>query len=127
MLSQTKMQLWYPIQVVDARAGPGIKSISKFKTKVIKNEEAMKIKNKHFRREFFPTDRSDLNEEAEMVEVGFLCEDGPSRDSSRTNSPRESDCEENVTIGSLKYKDQMSRREVFSGISDFINMEYWKR
>lgn len=49
MLRLTKMQLWYPHkQVVDARAGPGMKSFTKFKTK--KKKLADKMKKMQFER-----------------------------------------------------------------------------
>ncbi|XP_044268946.1 SIN3-HDAC complex-associated factor [Tribolium madens] len=112
--------------VVDARAGPGMKSMSKFKSKSKKmDENCDKIKKKkHFDREYSPL--SD-NEDVEMTEVDFLCEDGPSGGSSRTTSPRDSDSEENV-VKSRRHKGQAKRRDgSLPEMSDFICPEYWKR
>ncbi|RZB66642.1 protein FAM60A, partial [Asbolus verrucosus] len=117
--------------VVDARAGPGMKSMSKFKSKNKKiddNGDKLK-KKKPFEREYSPTlsDKSDGNEDVDMAEVDFLCEDGPSGGSSRTTSPRDSDCEENVAVKSRRHKGQAKRREGgLPEISDFISSDYWK-
>jgi hypothetical protein len=126
------MQLWYPNQVVDARAGPGMKSMSKFKSKNKKIDDSVEKlkKKKHFERAFSPalSDKSEGNEDVEMAEVDFLCEDGPSGGSSRTASPRDSDCEENVAVKSRRHKGQAKRRDVgIPEVSDFICPDYWKR
>lgn len=128
MLSQTKMQLWYRNQVVDARAGPGMKSMSKFKSKNKKiddNDEKIK-KKKHFDREYSPL--SD-NEDVDMAEEDFMCEEGPSGGSSRTASPRDSDSEENTRVKSRRHKGQAKRRdsESLPEVSDFICSDYWKK
>lgn len=69
------MQLWYPKQVVDARAGPGMKSMTKFKSKIKKamennNIEKIKKKKHRFEREYSPA-LSDKSEDGEMAEVSF--------------------------------------------------------
>ncbi|XP_044756972.1 SIN3-HDAC complex-associated factor isoform X2 [Coccinella septempunctata] len=120
--------------VVDARAGPGMKSMTKFKSKVKKameNNIAAKIKKKKHRyeREYSPT-LSDKSDDAEMAEVDFLEEDGGSGGSSRTNSPGGSDCEENNNSQEGKnrrHKAQAKKREGLSDISDFIDFSYWTR
>ncbi|CAH1372406.1 unnamed protein product [Tenebrio molitor] len=118
--------------VVDARAGPGMKSMSKFKSKNKKIDDSVEKlkKKKHFERAFSPalSDKSEGNEDVEMAEVDFLCEDGPSGGSSRTASPRDSDCEENVAVKSRRHKGQAKRRDVgIPEVSDFICPDYWKR
>lgn len=99
-----KMQLWYPsVQVVDARAGPGIKSFTKFKSKnrklVAGDKGLEKTKKKVFERwvkerlsltihseplvvtcrEYSPalSDKSDVVEDMEINDMDFLYEEGP--------------------------------------------------
>ncbi|KAJ8944255.1 hypothetical protein NQ318_013666 [Aromia moschata] len=109
--------------VVDARAGPGIKSVmkckSKHKKRLCRKPEAMK--KKHFDREYSPafSDKSEGNEEMELAEADFFSEGGPSAGSSRTASPGASDCEDGADKGE---KDKMSE-ESGGGqhqISDFV-------
>jgi len=102
MLRIAKMQLWHPNQqVVDARAGPGMKSLTKFKTKNRKNETktgSKKVKP-HFDRsvcapnpstvdakptqtgfrEYSPglSDKSDGPEDVDIADMDCLSEDGP--------------------------------------------------
>ncbi|KAK9891466.1 hypothetical protein WA026_014698 [Henosepilachna vigintioctopunctata] len=123
--------------VVDARAGPGMKSMTKFKSKIKKAMEnnsmdKMKKKKHHYEREYSPSpsDKSDGAEDAEMAEVDFLSEDGPSGGSSRTASPGGSDCEDisNLHEGkSRRHKSHAKRRENLTDISDFIDFNYWTR
>lgn len=133
MFNQTKMQLWYPKQVVDARAGPGTKSMTKFKSKSKKLlENGEKKKKKHFEREYSPalSDKSDgVVAECEMAEVDFMSESGPSGRSSRTGSPGASDCEDHVAANgsSRRRKIQAKRRENLPEISSFIDMDYWQK
>lgn len=131
MFNQTKMYLWYPKQVVDARAGPGTKSMTKFKSKNKKLVESVeKIKRKkHFEREYSPalSDKSEGPAEIEMTEVDFLSESGPSGRSSRTGSPGISDCEDAMSVSSRRHKGQAKRRENVSEISGFIDLDYWKK
>lgn len=132
MLSQKKMLLWFDKQVVDARAGPGMKSMTKFKSKNKKSSEnGEKIKKKkQYEREYSPvSDKSDGNEDVELVEeqeVDSLSEvDG----SSRTGSPGGSDCEENggIVEKSRRHKSQVTkRRENVQQLSGFIDLDYWK-
>lgn len=118
------------IQVVDARAGPGIKSMTKFKVKNRKHlEEKEKNKSKKlFVREDSPvlSDKSDGNEETEYAEVDFLLEDGRSAGSSRPESPGASDCEE-VVEGNRRYTGLPKQRRHVDRFSDFVDPEYWKR
>lgn len=134
MFCANKMYLWYPKQVVDARAGPGTKSMTKFKSKnkkVMENgEKSLKKKNKLFEREYSPalSDKSEGVQDIEMAEVDFLSESGgPSGRSSRTGSPVGSDCEENLTISSRRIKGPAKRREDLPEISGFIDLDYWKK
>ncbi|KAL3283852.1 hypothetical protein HHI36_018021 [Cryptolaemus montrouzieri] len=136
MLTPVKMHLWYSKQVVDARAGPGMKSMTKFKSKIKKateiNVDKIKKKKHHYDREYSPTpsDKSDGGEDAEMAEVDFLSEDGPSGGSSRTASPGGSDCEEvsNPHEGkSRRHKGPVKKRENLPDISDFIDFSYWTK
>lgn len=133
MFNQTKMQLWYPKQVVDARAGPGTKSMTKFKSKNKKLSEngEKKKKKKHFEREYSPalSDKSDVAADCDMAEVDFLSESGPSGRSSRTGSPGASDCEDNILANgsSRRHKSQAKRRENLPEVSSFIDLDYWKR
>lgn len=132
MFSQTKMHLWYSKQVVDARAGPGIKSMTKVKSKnkrAMENIEKNLKKKKHFDREYSPTlsDKSDGSRDIEMADVEFFPESGPtSRLSSRAASPTASDCEE--TLGhSRRHKSIAKRRDSNLEISEFIDLDYWKQ
>lgn len=143
MITSTKMQLWYPKQVVDARAGPGMKSMTKFKSKIKKSTENghnEKIKKKkNFEREYSPTpseEKSDGNEDVDMVEMDFLSEDGPSGGSSRTASPGGSDCEDSVAnVTEKKMRNgrhkglakKLVKQEVEDDVSDFIDCNYWIR
>lgn len=132
MFNQTKMQLWYPKQVVDARAGPGTKSMTKFKTKNKKlPENVEKKKKKHFEREYSPalSDKSEGTADCDMGEVDFLSESGPSGRSSSAGSPGISDCEDNVSGsgGSRRQKGQAKRRDNLPEISSFIDLDYWKK
>lgn len=134
MFNQNKMQLWYPKQVVDARAGPGTKSMTKFKSKNKKlSDNVEKKKKKHFEREYSPalSDKSDGGADCEMAEVDFLSESGPSGRSSRTGSPGASDCEDNATaVGSSsrrRHKSQAKRRDSLPEVSSFIDLDYWKK
>lgn len=132
MFNQTKMQLWYPKQVVDARAGPGTKSMTKFKSKNKKlSENGEKKKKKHFEREYSPalSDKSEGTADCDMAEVDFLSESGPSGRSSRAGSPGISDCEDNVsaTGSSRRHKGQAKRRDNLPEISGFIDLDYWKK
>ncbi|XP_074029724.1 SIN3-HDAC complex-associated factor isoform X2 [Leptinotarsa decemlineata] len=115
--------------VVDARAGPGMKSMSKFKLK----KRAMKeLKNskaqKKFEKESSPqlSEKSEGNEEMELGEVDFLSEDLRSRESSRTASPGASDFEE-VVERSRRFKSQARHRDEISRVSDFVDTDYWKK
>lgn len=133
MYSQAKMQLWYPKQVVDARAGPGMKSMTKFKSKNKKfgdsGPEKVLKKKAHFEREYSPalSDKSEGIQEAEMQDVDFLSESGPSGRSSRTGSPGISDCEENAPIEKRKHKGQAKKREMVPEVSGFVDLDYWKK
>lgn len=125
------MSLWYSNQVVDARAGPGMKSMSKFKSKNKKLDDVNEKlkKKKDFEREYSPalSDKSDPIEDVDMVIDDYL-EEGASGGSSRTASPRDSDCEENVAVKSRRRKGQAKKRDgsLFE-FSDFICSQYWKK
>ncbi|CAG9833096.1 unnamed protein product [Diabrotica balteata] len=116
--------------VVDARAGPGIKSMTKFKVKNRKllEEKADKLKKKQFHRENSPvlSDKSEGNDEQDLQEVDYLCEDGPSNESSRTGSPGLSDSED-VVMKSRRYKGMPKRRHDDTRVSGFIDLDYWKK
>lgn len=126
------MYLRFEKQVVDARAGPGIKSMTKVKSKNKRaaengNEKNLK-KKKHFDREYSPTlsDKSDGTPDAEMAEVDFFSESAPSRLSSLAASPVASDCEDNIGH-SRRHKSLAKRRENTTEISGFIDLDYWKQ
>ncbi|KAF5303345.1 hypothetical protein FQR65_LT08258 [Abscondita terminalis] len=126
------MHLWYSKQVVDARAGPGIKSMTKVKSKNKRltdnnGEKTIKTK-KHFDREYSPSlsDKSDGSPDTEMADVEFFGESGPSRLSSRAASPNASDCEDNFGH-SRRHKSLAKRRENTAEISGFIDLDYWKQ
>lgn len=128
MFIPPKMHLWYS-QVVDARAGPGMKSMMKVKSKNKRaTEEKILKKKKHFEREYSPalSDKSDGVQDAEIAEVDFFLESGPSNLSSRTTSPGVSDSEEN-SRHSRRHKAQAKRREDVTGISGFIDLDFWKQ
>uniref|UniRef100_A0A0C9QAF4 Fam60a_1 protein n=1 Tax=Fopius arisanus TaxID=64838 RepID=A0A0C9QAF4_9HYME len=109
--------------VVDARAGPGIKSLTKFKSKNKKKlKESMeklsrkKILNKPDEdREPSPAMSDDLNDE-EMTETG-------SKGSSRAGSPEGSD----DTVTTNKRLDNINCVEEKDDYNGFIDMTYFKR
>lgn len=121
--------------VVDARAGPGMKSFTKFKTKNKKlagDKMGEKLKKKHFVREYSPalSDKSDAAEYMDMTDIDFLSEEGPSMDSSRTGSPGASDNEDSVMqkSRSRRRKAISRRREATQhNVSGFIDLDYWKK
>lgn len=116
--------------MVDARAGPGIKSMTKFKVKNRKHleEKAIKNKKKLFLREDSPvlSDKSEGNEETEFMVGDYLLEDGRSGGSSRDESPGASDCEE-VVEGNRRYTGLPKPRRHVDRFSDFVDPTYWKR
>lgn len=131
MFGQPKMHLWYSQQVVDARAGPGIKSMTKVKSRNKRATESMEKnlkKKKSFEHEYSPapSDKSDGPVDGEIAEVDFFSESGPSssRLSSLATSPIASDCEDNIGH-SRRHKPIPKRRENYSD-SDFIDVNYWK-
>ena len=127
---------------MDARAGPGMKSMTKFKTKHKKMLESrekspmlsalastVKKGKRNFDRELSPTlsDKSDGTHDVEMADVDFaMSESGPSTGSSRTTSPDGSDIEETVVSSSRRHKGVAKRRENIPQISEFIDLEFWK-
>lgn len=123
--------------VVDARAGPGMKSFTKLKTKNKKvTEEKMddKVKKKkHFEREYSPTlsDKSDAAEDMDIADIDFLSEDGPSITSPGNGSPGVSDNEDSLVSQqdrSRRRKGKSRRRdERTESISGFIDLNYWKK
>ncbi|KAL1516584.1 hypothetical protein ABEB36_000481 [Hypothenemus hampei] len=143
MLKITKMQLWNSrLQVVDARAGPGMKSFTKFKTKNKKitgdkNEKPIKKKLTvaHFDREYSPglSDKSEGPEDLDN-DMDFLPEDGPSVNSSRNGSTGGSDSEEAIVVPEMKTRNR--RRKGISkrleeirrpNVSGFIDLGYWTK
>ncbi|XP_017780070.1 PREDICTED: protein FAM60A isoform X2 [Nicrophorus vespilloides] len=127
--------------VVDSRAGPGMKSMTKFKSKHKKQaaegeaKQQQQKKKKQYEREMSPTlsdDKSDGGQDVEMADVDYLSENVTSGGSSRTNSPGASDCEESVVVvtssTSRRHKSQAKRRSTTtSEVSEFIDMDYWKK
>lgn len=129
------MYLWYGYQVVDARAGPGMKSMTKFKSKnkkLIDNttekiEKIMKKKKRKMERENSPalSDHSENKEDVEMAE-DFMGNGGGSGHSSRVTSPVGSDCEENNVSVSRRRKAQAKRLESLPEVSGFVDLTFWK-
>ncbi|VEN46014.1 unnamed protein product [Callosobruchus maculatus] len=120
--------------VVDARAGPGIKSMTKFKVKNRKQDEKLKVKkiqsmvsmetDQPFDREASPDSSSEGNEENE----DFLG-DGISGHLSRSESPAGSDGEEVRDCSRRsRYKAiARRRRHELEKVSDFVDLDYWTR
>ncbi|ENN73126.1 hypothetical protein YQE_10267, partial [Dendroctonus ponderosae] len=120
--------------VVDARAGPGMKSFTKFKTK--KKKLADKMKKMQFEREYSPalsdkSDTAEATEEMDIAEMDCLSEDGPrSFNSSRNNSPGISDNEETIVRGAVgrRCKAKPRRRAPLEeNVEDYIDPEYWTK
>ncbi|XP_022916437.1 SIN3-HDAC complex-associated factor [Onthophagus taurus] len=122
--------------VVDARAGPGMKSMTKFKSKHKKlsetGEKTVGRKKKHFEHEYSPVlsdNEADPNADTEMVEMDFMSESTPSGRS----SPGGSDCDESVgavsSSNNRRRKGDAKRRVQGDDpdISDFVDTNYWKR
>ncbi|CAG9770411.1 unnamed protein product [Ceutorhynchus assimilis] len=118
--------------VVDARAGPGMKSFTKFKTKnkKLSGEKSVdKIKKKHFEREYSPA-LSDKSEDMDINDIDFLSEEAPSMSSSHNGSPGVSDNEDTV-----EQKNRSRRRKGKSkkwnqarhNVCGFIDLDYWKK
>ncbi|XP_044754502.1 SIN3-HDAC complex-associated factor-like [Coccinella septempunctata] len=128
----TKMQLWYPKQLMDASSRSDTKSR-------LENKIVGKMKVKHcYERKLSPT-FSEKSEDAEMTVVEFLKEDG-SGVSSRTNSSDGSDGEVSEIISrqqqddeycskgrNRRYNAQVKRREDLPDVTDFIDFHYWTR
>ncbi|CAH1961918.1 unnamed protein product [Acanthoscelides obtectus] len=112
--------------VVDARAGPGIKSMTKFKVKNRKLEEKKKKAlesmetDQPFDREASPDSSSEGNEENEDFLGGHL---------GRVDSPGGSDGEEVRDCSRRsRYKAiARRRRQELEMVSDFVDLGYWKR
>lgn len=130
-----KMYLWYNYQVVDARAGPGMKSMTKFKSKnkklmdnpTEKIEKIMKKKKRKLDREGSPMSDHSENKEDQDTEMteDYMNENG-SGNSSRVASPVGSDCEENTVSVSRRRKAQAKRLESMPEISAFVDLSFWK-
>ncbi|XP_060535749.1 SIN3-HDAC complex-associated factor [Cylas formicarius] len=107
--------------VVDARAGPGMKSFTKYKCKSKKGDEkATSRKKKQFEREFSPA----LSDKSDDIDMDFLSEEGPSMGS----SPGASDGEETVVETGRRHKPLARRRPTCpQGVSGFIDLDYWKK
>lgn len=108
--------------------------MTKFKSKnkkLSENCEKRIKKKKDFEREYSPalSDKSDGVQDVEMAEMDFLSEQSRSGPSSRAGSPGVSDCEEtdNVSSSSRRHKGQAKRREDLSDVSEFIDLDYWKK
>lgn len=139
-MKKYKMYLWYAgNKVVDARAGPGMKSMTKFKSKnkkasdkdntCEKIEKIMKKKKRKLEREASPalSDRSESKEDVEMMETDFLAEGDGSGGSSPTATPEGSDCEDSTNMPvSRRHKAQAKRRETLPEISGFVDLNFWK-
>ncbi|KAF7274310.1 hypothetical protein GWI33_013027 [Rhynchophorus ferrugineus] len=122
--------------VVDARAGPGMKSFTKLKTKNKKTNDEKSCekikKKKHFEREYSPTlsDKSDPTEDMDIGDMDFLSEDVPNMSSSLNISPGASDNEDNVpqSSRSRRRKGKSKRRSQRSeSVSGFIDLDYWRK
>jgi len=115
--------------VVDARAGPGMKSMTKCKSKhkkqmenAVRNdiEVVAPKKRKSFEHELSPTLYDDEDFENGRMSGG----------SSRTSSPGGSDCEDVVTVrppSSRRLKAPAKKRQQGPVISDFIDTNYWRK
>ncbi|CAH0546544.1 unnamed protein product [Brassicogethes aeneus] len=116
--------------VVDARAGPGMKSMTKFKSKNKKTgaETIEKIKKKkRFEREYSPAMSDKSDEDMDNVE-DFLTEDVPSGPSSCTGSPGGSDCEPEAAVGEKSRRHKgLAKRFDNNRITDYVDFDYWKR
>ncbi|XP_014470971.1 PREDICTED: protein FAM60A isoform X2 [Dinoponera quadriceps] len=114
--------------VVDARAGPGIKSLTKYKSrnkkkvkdKPEKTEKIVKKKHVYLKteadREHSPAMSDDLIEYYNVAEVG-------SKDSSRSESPTDSD---GIAEKQLDVVPPVEHMEV-EHVNDFIDLSYFKR
>lgn len=122
------MRLWCS-KVVDARAGPGMKSMMKVKSKNKRLAEEKLAKKKKFEREYSPalSDKSDGTQDTEMAEVDFFLDGVRSNLSSRTASPGISDSEEPTSRRSRRHKAQARRREGVDGLSGFVDLDFWKQ
>lgn len=108
MLSQTKMQLWYPKKSEESPNRTSAAFPNKYKQKT-ENRQNMNNEDDH------SPALSDTSEGNEEINVEFLSED----DSSRVQTPSASDCEEEVEKKRKKVDDVE--------VSDFIDMNYWKK
>ncbi|XP_018579838.1 uncharacterized protein LOC108917591 [Anoplophora glabripennis] len=110
MLSQTKMQLWYPKKSSEE---PSTLNSNPFMNKYKQDEKCQIINNEDCDNHSLAlSDTSDGNEE---INVEFLSED----DSSRVATPGVSDCEDEV--------ERKRRKADDIEVSDFIDLDYWKK
>ncbi|KAJ8954940.1 hypothetical protein NQ318_000370 [Aromia moschata] len=111
MLSQTKMQLWYPKRSTEECSDNNMVT---FQSRYEKNGEAKREKIQRDRGSS-PTnsERSDGNEE---VDVEFLSEDC----SSRGGSCAVSDCDEEI-------ERKRKKGEQYPRVSDFVDLDYWRK
>ncbi|XP_050300708.1 SIN3-HDAC complex-associated factor isoform X2 [Anthonomus grandis grandis] len=118
--------------VVDARAGPGMKSLSKFKTKNKKMSlgGGDKLKKKHFDREYSPV-LSD-HEDMDMHDLDCLSEEARSVGSSRNESPGVSDNEDHLeqhqtTRGRRRKAKPRKLEDMHYQVGSFIDLDYWRK
>lgn len=109
MLSQTKMQLWYPKKPSEEPPGHGSGA---FLTQYNKTDE--KRQNVYNDDEHSPP-MSDVSEGNEEINVEFLSEDG----SSRVGTPDASD-------GEIEIERKRKKSDDIE-VSDFIDLNYWKK
>lgn len=110
MLSQTKMQLWYPRSTSEEKIKTYLASSHK-KNEIVTNYEnycgiESDISDKEYDKEDYCTSEGDF-----------------SNFSSGIQSPQHSDCEENIRKHGKR--NSFDRRN--EQISDFIDLKYWKK
>lgn len=131
-------------QVVDARAGPGMKSMTKFKSKnngTKKNDKSVadqpllkkKKKERRYVREYSPTlsDKSDNSDDMDMEIAEANMGSARSGRSSCSASPGGSDCEVELVAVKRRRLNRRFRHPVRRAgakrVGDFIDHDYWKR
>jgi hypothetical protein len=111
--------------VVDARAGPGTKSIMKMKSK--NREEKLRIKKKHKHKK--PVHKAKPPQSPGGLSDDIILEDDCSEGSSIGSTPLPSDCSDDEQMTARKGQRKQRGRKKANPIrcSSFLDLTYWKK
>lgn len=113
MLSQTKMQLWYPRQTSEERINQFLNSsVEKFGLNTSKRKRSFE---------------SDKSEDNDFIDVDTLSDEDFLTVSSRALSPVASEEGEDVTQNYKIVSSIAKRYEGREKVSDFVDLSYWRK